>query len=249
MIRTIIIEDEKKSREVLHKLIQANCPQLNVTGLASSVEQAVEMIKKERPDLIFLDIELSDGTGFDILEQVQGMHFDVILATAYDQYAIKAIKFSAIDYLLKPIDADELKKAVEKISSKKTEFSQIENLRFLLQNFKRQDENFSKITQPTGNAYEIVSVSDIIRLEADESYTRVILTEKRNFLVTQTMKHFEDILPSDMFIRIHHSHLVNIKHVVRYLKVDSGYAVMSDGSQLEISRRKRDQFLEHLGKL
>ncbi|MEW6469728.1 MAG: LytTR family DNA-binding domain-containing protein [Bacteroidota bacterium] len=249
MIRTIIIEDEKKSREVLHKLIQANCPQLNVTGLASSVEQAVEMIKKERPDLIFLDIELSDGTSFDILEQVQGMHFDVIFATAYDQYAIKAIKFSAIDYLLKPIDADELKKAVEKISSKKTELSQIENLRFLLQNFKRQDENFSKITLPTGNAYEIVSVSDIIRLEADESYTRVILTEKRNFLVTQTMKHFEDILPSDMFIRIHHSHLVNIKHVVRYLKVDSGYAVMSDGSQLEISRRKRDQFLEHLGKL
>src|SRR5688572_4001994 len=120
MIRTIIVEDEKKSREVLHKLIQNNCPNLHVAGLASTVEQAVEMIKKERPDLVFLDIELSDGTGFDILEQVQGLNFDVIFATAYDQYAIKAIKYSAIDYLLKPIDADELKKAVDKITENRS---------------------------------------------------------------------------------------------------------------------------------
>jgi len=249
MIKTIIVEDEKKSREVLNKLIQKNCPDLNVVGTAASVEEAVAVIKKEKPDLVFLDIELSDGTGFDILEQVQGLNFEVIFATAYDQYAIKAIKYSAIDYLLKPIDVDELKKSVEKLSQKKSDLSQIENLRFLLQNFKKPDENFSKITLPTGNAYEIVLVNDIIRLEADESYTYVILTNNRKFHVTQTMKHFEDILPTELFMRIHHAHLINMKHVIRFLKVDSGYAVMSDGSQLEISRRKKDQFLEVLGKI
>src|SRR3990172_2274111 len=137
MIRAVIVEDEKKSREVLNKLIQKNCPDLNVVGMAATVEEAVAVIKKEKPDLVFLDIELSDGTGFDILEQVQGLNFEVIFATAYDQYAIKAIKYSAIDYLLKPIDVDELKIAVEKLSQKKTDLSQIENLMFLLQNFKK----------------------------------------------------------------------------------------------------------------
>jgi two-component system, LytTR family, response regulator len=248
MIRTIIVDDEKKSREVMQSMILKHCPEITLIGACASVEQSVEMIRKEKPDLVFLDIQLADGTGFDILEQVQDQTFDVVFATAFDQYAIKAIKYSAIDYLLKPIDADELRAAVKKIVDKKKNDPNVENLKFLLQNFRKPDEEFTRITLPTGHAYEIVNVKDIIRCEAAESYTFFFLTGGRKFLVTAGLKHYEDILPSDTFIRVHHSHLVNINHVVRYLKQDGGYAVMSDDSRIEISRRKRDFFLERLNK-
>ena|ERR1051326_7039480 len=250
MIRTLIIEDEKKSREVLQKMIAKHCPGLEIVGTAASVAEGVEQVKALKPELVFLDIELGDGTGFDVLEKTQGIKFDVIFATAYDQYAIKAIKYSAIDYLLKPYDIDELKNAVKKISEKnRSSAPDIDNIRFLLENFKKQDENYSKITLPTGNAYEIVLIKDIIRCEADEGYTRFTLADKRKFLVTQILKHYEDILPADKFIRVHHAHLINVDHVLRFLKEDSGYAIMSDGAKIEISRRKKDQFLEILTRL
>jgi two-component system LytT family response regulator len=251
MIKTVLVEDETKSREVLQKMIAKHCPELQVLGAASSVKEGVELIRKEKPELVFLDIELGDGTGFDILEQVQGQSFDAIFATAYDQYAIKAIKYSAIDYLLKPYDIDELKAAVAKITEKKKGSSDpnIDNIKFLLDNFKKKDENYNKITLPTGSAYEIVTIKDIIRCEADGSYTKFALSDKRNFMVTQNLKHYEDILPSDKFLRVHHHHLINMDHVVRFLKEDSGYAIMSDGSKIEISRRKREQFLDILNKM
>ena len=251
MIKTVLVEDETKSREVLQKMIEKHCPELKLVGTAASVTEGVELIKKEKPELVFLDIELTDGTGFDVLEKVQGQNFEVVFATAYDQYAIKAIKFSAIDYLLKPYDIDELKAAVKKISAEKSSSSapNLDNIKFLLENFKKQDENYSKITLPTGNAYEIVQVKDIIRCEADGSYTKFTLSDKRTFMVTQNLKHYEDILPSDKFQRVHHHHLINIDHVVRFLKEDSGYAVMTDGSKIEISRRKKEQFLEILNKM
>ncbi len=248
MIRTVIIEDEKKSREVLISLVEKNCPELQLVGSAESVEQAVELIRKEKPELVFIDIQLADGTGFDILQQVQGINFDLVFATAFDQYAIKAIKYSAIDYLLKPIDGEELKLAVKKIFEKRNNSSNVENLKFLINNLKRSDDDFSRITLPTGNAYEIVNIKDIIRCEASESYTYFFLTGNRKFLVTSGLKHYEDILPSEVFIRVHHHHLVNMDHVIRYLKVDGGYAVMSDDSKIEISRRKRDAFLQRLNR-
>lgn len=248
MIRTVVVEDEKKSREVILSLIQKHCPELQVVGEADSVGKAVEVIKKEKPELVFMDIQLADGTGFDILEQVQGIDFYLIFATAFDQYAIKAIKYSAIDYLLKPIDGDEMKGAVKKVIEKKSSNSNLDNLRFLLSNLKKGEDEFSRITLPTGNAYEIVNIKDIIRCEASESYTYFFLVGKRKFLVTQGLKHYEDILPSESFIRVHHSHLINMNHVIRYLKEDGGYAVMSDDSRIEISRRKREAFLERLNK-
>jgi two-component system LytT family response regulator len=250
MIKTVLVEDEKKSREVLQKMIEKHCPEVQLLGCASSVAEGVEMIRSLKPELVFLDIELTDGTGFDVLEKVQGQQFDVVFATAYDQYAIKAIKFSAIDYLLKPYDIDELKAAVKKIGDKRSQSSpNLDNIKFLLDNFKKQDENYNKITLPTGNAYEIVQIKDIVRCEADGSYTNFYLADKRHFMVTQNLKHYEDILPSDKFLRVHHAHLINMDHVVRFLKEDSGYAIMSDTSKIEISRRKREQFLEILNKM
>ncbi len=248
-MKAVIIEDEKKSREMLESLIKINFPQITVVGLAKNVQEGVALIKTQQPDLIFLDISMPDGTGFDVLEKVQGLKFEIIFTTATDKHALKAIKFSACDYLLKPIDIDELKQAVEKLLAKKVPNSGIasmENLQFLIQNLKKQDDNFSKITLPTGNAYEVVTIKDIIRCEADGSYTNFYLADGRKLMVSVSLKHYEDLLPEKDFLRIHHHHLINMSHVLRFLKVDGGYAVMSDNTQIEISRRKKDVFLEKL---
>lgn len=246
-MKAVIIEDEQKSREMLAALIHKNFPQITIAGLGKNVAEGVELIKTQQPDLLFLDISMPDGTGFDVLEKVQGIKFDIIFTTATDKHALKAIKYSACDYLLKPIDIDELTVAVNKLLQKKTpSIPSMENLQFLIQNLKRQDDNYSKITLPTGNAYEIVNIKDIIRCEADGSYTNFHLVGGKKLMVSASLKHYEDLLPSADFIRIHHHHLINMNHVVRFLKTDGGYAIMSDDSQLEISRRKKDAFLERL---
>jgi two-component system, LytTR family, response regulator len=249
MITAVIVEDETKSREVLETLVKTNCPDVQVIATADSVASGVELIRKVNPKLVFLDIEMADGSGFDLLEQLSQAGFDVIFTTASDQHALRAIKYSAIDYLLKPIDGDELKAAVEKIVKKQSGNDNLENLKFLLQNFRMPSEQYTKITLPTGNAYEIVNVKDIIRCEADGSYTSFFLENKKKLLVSASLKHYEDLLPENDFIRVHHHHLININHVVRYLKTDGGYAVMTDGSQIEISRRKKDAFLQRLNKI
>lgn len=249
-MKALIIEDEQKSREMLASLIKKNFPQLTIVGLAKNVAEGVEFINTLSPDLVFLDISMPDGTGFDVLEKTQDLKFDIIFTTATDKHALKAIKYSACDYLLKPIDIDELKPTVDKLigkhASKSTTMPSMENLQFLIQNLKRADDNYSKITLPTGNAYEIVNIKDIIRCEADGSYTNFVLIGGKKLMVSASMKHYEDLLPANDFIRIHHHHLININHVVRFLKVDGGYAIMSDNTQLEISRRKKDAFLERL---
>jgi len=248
MIKTIIIEDEKKSLEMLAAIIKKNCPELEIVGLAGGVNEGVELINARKPELVFLDISMPDGSGFDLLERVAGNKFELIFATASDQHAIRAIKYSACDYLLKPIDIDELKLAVEKVVKKKNAIPNMENLQFLIQHLKRADENFQKITLPTGNAYEIVNVKDIIRCEADGSYTMFYLTDKRKLMVSVGLKHYEELLAETDFIRVHHHHLINMAHVVRFLKEDGGYAVMSDGTKIEISRRKKEAFMEKLNK-
>lgn len=246
MIKTLIIEDEQKSRDVLLKIIEKNCPELKVIGNASNVTEGVDMIRSLKPDLVFLDITMPDGSGFDLLEQVADQKFDLIFATASNSHAIRAFKYSACDYLLKPIDVEELKNAVLRVVKRKNETPDMGNLNFLIQQLKRSDDNFQKITLPTGNAYEIINLKDIIRCEADGSYTYFYLTDKRKLMVSASLKHYEELLPEQDFIRVHHHNLINMNHVVRFLKEDGGYAVMSDGSKIEISRRKKDQFMERL---
>lgn len=248
MIKTLIIEDEQKSLDMLAGIIQKNCPELSIIGLAKNVREGVEQIKALQPELVFLDISMPDGSGFDLLEQVPGQKFELIFATASDAHAIKAIKYSACDYLLKPIDIDELRAAVDKVIKKKRSMPNMENLQFLIQHLKRADENFQKITLPTGNAYEIVNIKDIIRCEADGSYTNFYLSDKRKLMISAGLKHYEELLPETDFIRVHHHHLINMNHVVRFLKEDGGYAVMTDGSKIEISRRKKEAFMEKLNR-
>lgn len=249
MIKALIVEDETKSRELLKALVSKHCTDVEVIATAANVKEGVDAVNKYNPDLIFLDISMPDGTGFDLLEKISPVKCDIIFTTATDKYAIKAIKYSALDYLLKPIDVEELKNAVEKLKEKKSKVNTVENLAHLLQNLKQGNDTYQKITLPTSTSYEIVFIKDIIRCEADGSYTTFHLTGKRKLMASASLKHYEDLLPANEFMRIHHHHLIGINHVIRYLKVDGGYAVMSDGSQIEISRRKKDDFLERLNKM
>ncbi len=246
-MKAVIIEDEQKSRDMLADILKKNFPQIAILGLGKNVAEGVELIQTLKPNLLFLDISMPDGTGFDVLEKVQGAKFDIIFTTATDKHALKAIKYSACDYLLKPIDIDDLKVAINRLIEKRSyNMPSMDNLQFLIQNLKRADDNYNKITLPTGNAYEIINIKDIIRCEADGSYTNFYLVGGKKLMVSASLKHYEDLLPENDFIRIHHHHLINMNHVVRFLKVDGGYAIMSDNTQLEISRRKKDAFLERL---
>ncbi|MBI4930649.1 MAG: response regulator transcription factor [Bacteroidetes bacterium] len=258
MIKAVIVEDEKKSREALAHLLQKNCPDISIIGVAETVKEGIEVVHNQKPELIFLDVMLPDGSGFDVLEKVNDLKFDVIFATASEKFAVKAIRYSALDYLLKPIDEEELKTAVKKVTDRKSNTFSEQNMAALLENIKKSDEQFSKITLPTGNVFEVVLVKDIIRCEANDNYTNVYLADPtkskdsefyrsgKKFLVSGTLKHYEELLPEKDFIRVHHSHLINKEHMIRFLKEDGGYAVMSDGTKVEVSRRKREEFLKKL---
>ena len=246
-MKALIIEDEHKSREMLFEILKKYYPQVAILGLAKNVSEAIELVEKTKPNLLFLDISMPDGSGFDVLEKTLNHHYDIIFTTATDKHALKAIKYSACDYLLKPIDLDELDTAIKRLEQKRaSSLPNMENLQFLIQNLKRADDNYSKITLPTGKAFEIVPVKDIIRCEADGSYTNFFLVGGKKLMVSASLKHYEDLLPENDFIRIHHHHLININHVVRFSKEDGGYAIMTDNSKLEISRRKKDTFLARL---
>lgn len=246
MIRSVIVEDEKKSSELLANMLKRFCPDVQVVAIAESVKEGEDSIRKHNPDLVFLDVEMGDGNGFDLLKKLGDVNFDLVFTTASDQHAVKAIKYSALDYLLKPIDPEELQHAVNKVNERHKDSGALENLKFLLKNIRRDDDRFSRITLPTGNGYELVNIRDIIRCEAEGNYTNFFIEGKKKLLVSASLKHYEDLLPPEDFIRVHHHHLININHVVRYLKTEGGYAVMSDGTEVEVSRRKKDAFLQRL---
>lgn len=246
-MKALIIEDEQKSREMLAEILKKYHPQIAILGLAKNVTEAVELIEKTKPNVLFLDISMPDGTGFDVLEKTQHHKYDTIFTTATDKHALKAIKYSACDYLLKPIDLEELEAAIKRLEEKRSQsITSMDNLQFLIQNLKRPDDNYTKITLPTGNAYEVVLVKDIIRCEADGSYTNFFIKGGKKLMVSASLKHYEDLLPENDFIRIHHHYLVNMNHVTKYLKEDGGYAIMSDQTKLEISRRKKEAFLTRM---
>lgn len=247
MIHALIVEDEKNNSDRLIRLLKKSCPDVEVAGVADSVHAALVAIEKHIPNLIFLDIELPDGNGFDVLEKSADNEFDVIFVTAHDKYAIKAIKFSAADYLLKPIDEEELKKAIEKIKQNKSSVAGKENLTFLRQQINNND--FSKIALPTINGYQFVALDEVVRCQADRNYTQIYLSNGKNVLVSRTLGEFEELLEEHNFYRIHHAYLINLKHLKEYVKGEGGHVLMSDGSRLDVSKRKKDDFLSRLHKI
>jgi two-component system LytT family response regulator len=244
MIRAVIVDDEEKGRLTLKNVIEKNCPNIQILDLCDSVLAATESIEKHNPDLVFLDIEMPFQNGFSLFEKFKNPTFDVIFITAYDHYAIKAIKYSAMDYLLKPVDADELKAAVAKIKQKKTSL-QLPDFELLLSNLKLKG-NSAKIAVPTFEGLQMINSADIIKCTANESYTEIVLTSGKKIMVSRILKEYEDLLSDFNFFRVHNSCLINLAHVAKYIKGDGGYVVMIDGESVEVSRRKKNELLNKL---
>lgn len=248
MLKSIIIDDEVNSRKTLDKLIKNFCPDVEVIALADSIKHGMAEIKKNNPDLIFLDIEMPGGSGFDLLENISPVNFEVIFTTAYDHYAVQAFKFSALDYLLKPIDVKELIAAIEKVKKKKDSQSTNKNLENFLKNLPNFQNN-NKIALPTHEGLIFVPINQLIRCESDGNYTHFYLTTGEKIMVSRTMKDFEDILLQNNFFRVHNTHLINMGQIKKYVKGEGGHIVMSDNSQIEVSRRKKEEFLQKLSEL
>lgn len=250
MIKALIIDDVEKARSALKSDIKTYCPTVQVIGEADGVESGLQLIKASVPDVIFLDIRMGVGSGFDLiakLRQQGDIPFQIIFTTAYDEYAIKAFKFSATDYLLKPVDHEDLIQAVQKIKIDTVQSSLKENMELLLESMKGIKTSNKRIALNSIDRVQVVNVDDIIQCESQKNYTLFYLTNKKQVLVTRTLKEFEDMLEGDNFLRVHHSHLINVKHLKEYVKIDGGYAVMSDNSQVPVSVRKKEQLLSLLG--
>ena len=247
MYKAIIVEDEIHSREFLKNIVTEYCPELNVVALASDVEEGVAAIKEHQPDIVFLDIEMQTGTGFDLLQQFSQPTFEVIFTTAYDHYAIKAIKFSAVDYLLKPIEIEELQQAVQKVIEKKKDHTGQLALQALLKNLKSPQQSEQSITLSTSDGLEFVPLQNIIRLEASGPYSHFFLKNNKKIIVSRHLKEYEMLLADHGFFRVHNSHIINLKEVKRMVKTDGGYAVMDDESMIAISPKKKDDFMKQMG--
>ena len=247
MIMTaVIVDDESKNRASLKKLCEKYVPDLKIEGLADSVATAKKIIDRTDPDLVFLDIRMPVEDGFELLKKYDDIPFDVIFTTAFDQYAIKAFKFSAIDYLLKPISIQELQEAVEKVRKKKgkTQEKSRTNISTLKENL--VNGNFDKIALPTTEGFSFVKRDDIIRCEASGNYTIFYLQNKTKYIITKTLKYYEEMLSEYSFFRVHKSHLINLTYVSKFLRGKQGYVQMNDGKNIEVSTRKREELLKRL---
>ena len=241
MLRAIIVEDEEAGRVTLANYIGKYCPGVKIDAMTDSVKSGLEAIKKYRPDIVFLDVEMPFGNGFDLLEQCEEIDFETVFVTAYSEYAIKALNFSASYYILKPIDIDELVNAVEKIKKEKEKNDRSVHSKILLENIKNSNKQLHKIVLPLLDGFEVVQVKDIIRCQADDNFTIFFLQDGSERMISRTLKFYEEMLKDFDFVRIHKSHLVNIQHIKRYKKGKGGQVIMSDGAEVDVSvKRKKD---------
>jgi len=243
MIKAIIIDDEQESRNAISNILNNFCENISIVGQAKNVDEGVKIVNAKKPDVVFLDIQMPDGTGFDLLEKIEKVEFQVIFVTAYDQYALKAIKFSALDYILKPVDPQQLIDAVNKIREPNNGITTITKK---IQTLLRNKNGFERITLPTFEGFRFINLKDIIRCESDNNYTNFYINSGEKILVTKTLKEYDETLSGLDFVRVHQSHLVNIKFVDRYIKGDGGSIVMADGAEVEVSRRKKEEFLKRM---
>jgi two-component system LytT family response regulator len=247
MIRAIIVDDEQHCSNRLNDLINRYCKNtVQITGVFDSVETALTGINELKPELVFLDVQLHELTGFDLLEQIPSINFEVIFTTAYDNYAIKAFKFSAVDYLLKPVDPDDLLTAIDKLQKVLQQHDLSEKFNALFHNLKSGHGVSKKITVPTSKGLMFLPVNDIIRCEADVNYTTIYLKDKQQLMVAKTLKEFDDMLADHQFFRIHNSHLINLDYIKSYHKGKGGYVTLADNTSLEVSTRRKDLFLKKI---
>lgn len=251
MVTALIVDDEEKNREALAKMIDQFCHDVRVIGKADCVEAAKAIIEKDKPQLVLLDVEMPGGSGFDLLEQYEDPKFNVIFTTAHAAYAIKAIKFAALDYLLKPINLNELKAAVEKaiinIENRNSGASET-SMKFevLRNNRERENFDFKKIALPTIDGLDFYELAKILRCEADRSYCNFYFEDGTVLTVSKSMKEFEDLLEECNFFKVHKSNMINMDHLKKYVKGKGGYVILSDDSSVDVSVRRRDELLKAL---
>lgn len=242
MIDTVIIDDEQAAQITLMRFLQMHCPNVNIVGTADGVEDGLKLLESKKVDLVFLDIKMNDGTGFDLLKKLPELKFNLVFTTAYDEYALKAFKYSAIDYLLKPIDPLELIDAVGKVQQKSSEpTNTAQSVDSMFELYK--ENKFDKIAIPSVDEFHFVRISEIMRCEASSNYTIIYLSTGKKIVAPKTLKEFEELLAPEGFFRVHQSHLINLSHIQQFLKTKNKIR-MGDGSEVEVSRRKKTLFME-----
>lgn len=246
MIDAIIIDDEAKGRFALRQKLADYCPQVSIVAEATNGFEGIAAITLHKPQLIFLDIEMPQMSGFEMLNNLPQKKFHIIFTTAYNQYAIKAIKYAAFDYLLKPVDIEELKIAVNKLEQLPVVNTQLQ-LDNLHQNLLHPKKQFHKLAIPTLEGLLFFDVNSIVHLEASSNYTNIYLDSKQKIIASKTLKDFEELLPTDIFFRTHHSYIINLNCIKRYIKGDGGQIELSNGSFVDVSRRKKEEFLTIIG--
>ena len=249
MLTALIIEDERRSLDMLLALLAQEFPHVRVLGSAADVPSGLALVARERPQVLFLDIELGDRSGFDLLEALGTVRPHVIFTTAHEGYAVKAIRFSALDYLLKPVDPQELGIALGKAADAAHLPQHPSQFVALLKNLAQRAKNGRRIALPVADGLEMVAVDDILYCESDGHYTTLRLVDKRRLTVSRNVGQFEEMLDKDQFIRVHHSFLVNMARVSRYVKGEGGELIMADGTNVQVSRRKKQEVLDALARV
>ena len=245
MIKAVIIDDEIHCRKTLSMLLAEHCPDVQVVERCEDGETGILAIQKLKPDIVFLDIEMPGMNGFEMLQKLPAINFEIIFTTSYDQYAIKAFKFSALDYLLKPVDRQELETAVQKVIQRLSR-PVPQQLEILLQKLYQPTSSIRKIALPTMEGLQMIPIDSIISCASDSNYTIFQLKNKQKLIVSRLLREVEEMLEEYSFLRVHHSFVVNLNEIEKYYKGDGGYLVMSDGSTIDVSRNKKDILLTKL---
>ncbi|MEO7309086.1 MAG: LytTR family DNA-binding domain-containing protein [Chitinophagaceae bacterium] len=247
MLTAIILEDEEDNRKLLTGFLRDYCPQIHLLAAVDTVDQAFAAINSFQPDVVFMDIQLKGETSFELLEKFSEIKFEIIFTTAYDSYMLNAIKLSAIDYLLKPINVAELKIAIEKAEKKRVQLMMNKNLEILLSNFRNNTADH-QIAITSSDGFVFVKVSNIIYLEAESAYTVFFLKDNQKITTSKNLKLYEELLADHGFFRIHKSYMINMAEIAKYVRGDGGYLIMSNKATIEVSRRRKDEFLELFNK-
>jgi two-component system LytT family response regulator len=245
MIKAIIVDDEPLCCQSLQLLLEQNCPDVSIVGIYNNGLSALEGIRSQQVDLVFLDVEMPRMSGFEMLEALGSISFKLIFTTSYDKYALNAFRVSAVDFLLKPIDRRELVEAVEKVRSA-TDALHSQQIELLLQKINHPSKTLTKVAMPSIEGLEMVPIDNILYGESNDNYTYIFLKNKKKMLVTRSLKEMEELLEEHSFVRVHRSFLVNLNEVERYVRGDGGYVMMSDGKMIDVSRSKKEELLKRL---
>lgn len=249
MIRAILIDDEADARQALKIALETHCPEVEILRCCQTPHLGLEAIEMLQPDLVFLDVQMPGMSGFDLLQQIRRIDFTVIFVTAFDHYAIKAIKFSALDYLLKPVDVDDLIHAVQKVKKQTSPVSHAYPYQSALTNSQHNSGRIDKLAVPTHDGIDFYLTDDIIYCQADGSYTTLFLKGKPKQVVCKKLIDFENLLAESGFCRVHHSSLINLKHIQKYVRGEGGCVILTDNYHVDISRRKKEEFLQLINRL